>query len=1094
MNPSPTTTPAEIAAWPAADWTALRAAGLAYVEQYAHDRWTDYNRHDPGVTILELLCYAITDLSYRTSLPMEDLLASSFGSGEQAEASFLPAHQALPSAPVSELDYRKLFIDVPGVRNAWLLPVALPVTVDPLVTDPAGRLRYGVAPPDALGFQLRGLFDILVEFDPAGLAIRLDGFPNTCSGEEEADDAPAYKIITSDLSAEQQLRQRVLAEVRAAYLAHRNLGEDCRRIIEVPIQYVALCAEVDLLPGASVAEVYAQILLALSQYLAPPVKRYSLAEMQAQRGAAGQPLTVDELYEGPHLDNGFIRDADLQASGLRSHVYGSDIINLLVRIEGVVAIRKLQLNRLKAKPGPVGVEYVYEPGAAGQAWVLTIPPGHQPQLAPTELALSFHKGIVPVGNKPDLVKGRERFAELQRQAAEANCPPRATLPVPSGNVYALDEYRPLAYDFPANYGIGPHGLPAEAPEARRNQARQLKAYLLFFDQLLSNYLGQLAQLREVFGSSPATTHFLRGQLLREADYAGLNELYDDPSETALTRALQDALVDSDPEKPGPRERDLNRLSTFFDHLLARFGEDFSEYGLLMHSLYGTGGTAAVVRDKAAFLASYTDRAAVASRHNGQAYDYSQPAGETPTNLPALVERYGRLFGTRRLTLVEVDSNSDFPEETGVRRYASETTIISVYPTADNQGYFYTLHVPLTRNAAHLVVEPGQAIVRGTYLKSKPFTTRQAAEQALQQTFYRGSWQVETRSEAEGATFLEAGRYAAPKEWYVHCLRDARGEVQAESGNYYPQDGDTQESRAAAREDARKNLDEARRLLIYGGEVLYLVEHLLLRPEEGSHQYELGPDGSTTRSLVSVATYATKAEAERALATDFPHPPPPLAPSEKTVFWELYEEHEGQGQFGFVARNAAGRALARSAGVFASQAAAQTGMENARKLTDGTAVPRRTATTWAQPWQAVCAEPDGTFCEPLDPYSFRVSLVLPGYTTRAQSVDFRRLAEQLLRAELPAHVLARICWVGQDDMEKFERLYIAWSQAKAGRPTRVSREEYAVATDALLKCLRELHTIYPPGVLHDCNSAEEENPIILGRTTLGSGAASPVIPT
>ena len=27
--------------------------------------WTDTNAHDPGVTVLEVICYAITDLQYR---------------------------------------------------------------------------------------------------------------------------------------------------------------------------------------------------------------------------------------------------------------------------------------------------------------------------------------------------------------------------------------------------------------------------------------------------------------------------------------------------------------------------------------------------------------------------------------------------------------------------------------------------------------------------------------------------------------------------------------------------------------------------------------------------------------------------------------------------------------------------------------------------------------------------------------------------------------------------------------------------------------------------------------------------------------------
>ena len=52
---------------PALDYEFLRQEGLKYIEALASDIWTDYNSHDPGITILEMLCYAITDLGLRTN-------------------------------------------------------------------------------------------------------------------------------------------------------------------------------------------------------------------------------------------------------------------------------------------------------------------------------------------------------------------------------------------------------------------------------------------------------------------------------------------------------------------------------------------------------------------------------------------------------------------------------------------------------------------------------------------------------------------------------------------------------------------------------------------------------------------------------------------------------------------------------------------------------------------------------------------------------------------------------------------------------------------------------------------------------------------
>src|SRR5215475_9764174 len=60
----------------ALDHAQLFAIGLGWVQQLASEVWTDYNVHDPGITTLELLSYTLTDLSYRASMPVQDLLAA----------------------------------------------------------------------------------------------------------------------------------------------------------------------------------------------------------------------------------------------------------------------------------------------------------------------------------------------------------------------------------------------------------------------------------------------------------------------------------------------------------------------------------------------------------------------------------------------------------------------------------------------------------------------------------------------------------------------------------------------------------------------------------------------------------------------------------------------------------------------------------------------------------------------------------------------------------------------------------------------------------------------------------------------------------
>ena len=81
---------------PDQDYRLLRQAGMDYIESLGSQYWTDYNIHDPGITVLELLCYAITDLGYRTSFNIKDLLALPSGKMmDPAEQAFFTGNYSL---------------------------------------------------------------------------------------------------------------------------------------------------------------------------------------------------------------------------------------------------------------------------------------------------------------------------------------------------------------------------------------------------------------------------------------------------------------------------------------------------------------------------------------------------------------------------------------------------------------------------------------------------------------------------------------------------------------------------------------------------------------------------------------------------------------------------------------------------------------------------------------------------------------------------------------------------------------------------------------------------------------------------------------
>jgi hypothetical protein len=109
------TIPKDPAYPPSMDWALLRREGIKHIERLGSQIWTDFNEHDPGITMLEVICYALTDLGYRANLPAADLFAN-----YMKEKPFYSAAEILTSRPVTAIDVRKILVDIPGVHNAWV--------------------------------------------------------------------------------------------------------------------------------------------------------------------------------------------------------------------------------------------------------------------------------------------------------------------------------------------------------------------------------------------------------------------------------------------------------------------------------------------------------------------------------------------------------------------------------------------------------------------------------------------------------------------------------------------------------------------------------------------------------------------------------------------------------------------------------------------------------------------------------------------------------------------------------------------------------------------------------------------------------------
>ncbi len=735
---------------PSLDYAWLRQQGLKHIESLGSALWTDYNLHDPGITLLEVLCYGITDLAHRADFPIPDLIAEPpTVNPDPARQAFYTAREVLTVNPLGIRDYRKKLIDLEGVKNAWLTVLE---QYDIAIYADCASSELRTHPETEHPVNPRGLYDVKVEFEddeemgnlnsgkvyyrfgfPTGITSRttalielrlpnwnaLESNPGLYGGfrspggafsgpvtvlwvsgnktddtdVDPADQANALKTVLyvtlsvdyltdatdpgsaasltfvdvpmrvwlqsdadrraldwNDLKAALSddtpagligryhaavlKADTILASARACLLATRNLCEDWRHVTAVPVEDVSVCADIDVEASADIEAVLAEAYDLIDQYMSPDLLFYSLAELLE----AGTP--VEDIFDGPKLSRGFLDNAEVDATQLRTRLYTSDLINLLVDIEGVKAVRNFRFSRYDDEGRQIG---------SAQPWELEVTEGKGPRFYALASKFLVFKNELPF--LPDAAELRDilqvvRGKRLRPKLSETT----SDLEVPHGTYLPLEDYTPAQYQLPRTYGVGPEGLPASVGEPRLAQAKQLRAYLLFFEQLLVNYLAQLAHVKDLFAVDETVDRSMFTRLIDDSLLPGVG--------TELYRGMNSNRLQSIAENPSDW---LDRRNRFLDHLLSRFAESFADYSVMLyrHAESKTAAQSTLIENKIAFI-----RDLPAMTHDrAKAFDYGQQAAfcplappEAQSNGPGLSLRIKRLLGLKvpddRVLIVE----------------------------------------------------------------------------------------------------------------------------------------------------------------------------------------------------------------------------------------------------------------------------------------------------------------------------------------------------------------------------------------------------------------------------------------------------------
>jgi hypothetical protein len=356
-----------------------------------------------------------------------------------------------------------------------------------------------------------------------------------------------------------------------------------------------------------------------------------------------QCTPTEHIFEGPRLEHGFIDNNELALADRKSVIHVSDLIQIIMDIEGVLAVSNLQIaNRPQDNESGLIPE-------KSVRWCLKLAfeQNYVPRLNKDDSRITFYKDQLPFKAKQTEVDAIIDDLEILERSQKLHNTPLDITP-PKGKHRNIEDYESIQNEFPLVYGIGEEGLPASSEKSTsaqsdiklpdRARAHQLKGFLMHFDQLMANYLSQLAHVKDLFSMNPQRNEF--GEFVIGRTYytqplfdivANSQELYVDVA-GHLTDLNE--IAESD-------EVFADRRNRFLDHLAGRFAEKFTDYAMLITRISGKKASEDLIEDKLAFLNGYPEM----SYRRGTGFDYTSPcAFWSKENISGLAKRVSLLTG------------------------------------------------------------------------------------------------------------------------------------------------------------------------------------------------------------------------------------------------------------------------------------------------------------------------------------------------------------------------------------------------------------------------------------------------------------------
>ncbi len=640
------------------DFNFIREKALSYIQQLSSDTWTDHNLHDPGITILEAISYALTDIGFRMNFAIPDLMTSS--NGDFAKNSFFFPDQIFPSRPVTLNDYRKLLVDIPLIRNAWLKPITEPINGITLDYEPLyvytqkgilltrteveqlmiplnernqillhqevfiqgfyaiqiafdyqfnlgaidsgemfepiyqanlfGDIYYDVSNWQELVNNSKALHEIanLYEFDHESLKMN---FEVSSKNKYNNNDGKLFERVLNEWVFNIQIRRNdvnlftmrdvlfipfikenkgisgqellfflsksnysffnvcfqkivalsnVYSDVLNVLHENRNLCEEfLPQFSAIPTIELRVCMDVDVETKADIEMIQAKIFSEIINYISPPIRFYTKSDM-IEMG-----YDHDEIFDGPLLSHGFLIEDQMGENSFEDFTLNtSDILNAIFEIEDLLNCRNIQLSLFDEQGNQI---------KQTSAWEIILPKGHKPVLNLRRSKILFYKNQLPLISNYKECLLKLSFLQTNRKPAVYDAQTKLDL---ANQFRNISTHYSIANEFPATYKIGKNLPDSFLQEKMYSPSKQFEGYLLFFEQVMANFLKDLDQFKEVL-SWNKISHIQHNSTENEWRRSYLLSKHVDATWQNLNE---------------PKEEFLRKRNESLDFLLARFAE------------------------------------------------------------------------------------------------------------------------------------------------------------------------------------------------------------------------------------------------------------------------------------------------------------------------------------------------------------------------------------------------------------------------------------------------------------------------------------------------------------------------------------------